>query len=122
MSALTETDIAEACHELNRIWCRAHGDDSQPSWLDAPDWQHQIVIMGVRKILIGEVTNPADSHAGWLQLKTDDGWVYGPEKDVSNKIHPCMVPYEELPPEQKAKDTLFFNTVKTMMGANAIGN
>jgi len=30
---------AEAAHEMNRIYCEAHGDISQPRWADAPEWQ-----------------------------------------------------------------------------------
>lgn len=39
----------------------------------------------------------------------------GPEK----KQHPCMVPYAELPPEQKAKDSIFVGVVRAMAGAFA---
>jgi hypothetical protein len=52
-------------------------------------------------------TTPEDSHKNWLAHKVKDGWVYGPVKDVEKKEHPCMVPYEELPLEQRVKDYLF---------------
>lgn len=28
--------IAELCHEINRIYCLSIGDASQPTWADAP--------------------------------------------------------------------------------------
>jgi hypothetical protein len=50
--------------------------------------------------------NPEDSHNSWLKEKQDDGWAYGTEKDTEKKLHPCFVPYEDLPEVQKAKDYL----------------
>lgn len=35
--ALTALQIAQVCHEVNRAYCQALGDDSQPAWDDAPD-------------------------------------------------------------------------------------
>ena len=31
--------IARVCHEVNRAYCQALGDDSQPTWEEAPEWQ-----------------------------------------------------------------------------------
>ena len=33
-----------------------------------------------------------------------DGWVWGPARDDAKKQHPCLVPYEELPEEEKDYD------------------
>lgn len=30
--------IAKACHEANRAWCQANGDDTQKHWEDAEQW------------------------------------------------------------------------------------
>lgn len=99
--------IAAVCHEANRGYCQALGDDSQPPWDDAPIWQRQSVIAGVRMHLDNPAATPADSHASWLALKVAGGWRYGPVKDAEAKTHPCCVPYAELPPEQRAKDYIF---------------
>ena len=45
--------------------------------------------------------------------KIADGWVYGKIKDAELKTHPCCVPYEQLPVEQRAKDYIFRAIVKT---------
>ena len=34
------------------------------------------------------------------------GWTWGPEKDNDAKTNPALVPFEELPPSEQAKDTL----------------
>jgi hypothetical protein len=35
------------------------------------------------------------------------GWEYGPVKDAEAKRHPCLVPFNQLPREQQAKDYIF---------------
>lgn len=103
---------ARAAHEVNRAYCFAIGDTSQPSWDDAPDWQKSSARNGVVGALQGN--SPEQSHESWLQEKAYNGWTYGPVKDPDKKEHPCFVPYAELPPEQRAKDALFVSTVRTV--------
>ena len=57
---------------------------------------------------------PEESHNGWLAHKEKEGWVYGTIKDAVAKTHPCMVPYSQLPPEQRIKDHLFSTVVREM--------
>lgn len=103
--------IARAAHEINRAYCAALGDVTQPAWEDAPAWQKSSALAGVDMHLANPDATPEDSHASWLAQKLAEGWKYGPVKDVAKKEHPCCVPYAELPAEQKAKDYLFRRTV-----------
>lgn len=105
--------IAKTCHEVNRAYCKSIGDNSQPKWEDAPDWQKDSAIKGVKYHLENPDSEPCDSHNSWLAEKIENGWVYGPVKDPEEKEHPCMVPYDELPKEQQAKDLLFLSVVRS---------
>ena len=113
---LIET-CARAAHEVNRTYCLALGDASQPGWVDAPDWQKSSARNGVEGALRG--ATPEQSHESWCAEKVDNGWKYGTVKDPEKKEHPCLVPYKELPPEQRAKDDLFLVTVRSV--ASALG-
>jgi hypothetical protein len=106
--------IAAVCHQVNKAYCEALGDYSQVNFPDAPENIRQSAIMGVIAALSNPNQTPEMSHEGWLQFKTNDGWVYGPVKDMDKKTHPCMVPYDQLPEAQRKKDSLFLNTVRTM--------
>jgi hypothetical protein len=106
---------AEAAHEMNRVYCQALGDFSQPSWGTAEDWQRTSAINGVDGVFAGN--GPRASHESWLAEKTATGWKYGPVKNAEMKEHPCFVSYDELPPEQKQKDHVFVSTVHTMAAA-----
>jgi RyR domain len=108
---------ARSAHEVNRAYCIALGDLSQPSWEDAPDWQRLSARNGVKAALDG--ATPEQSHEGWLREKIDAGWVWGPVKDPKAvpPTHPCLVRYADLPPEQQAKDELYTTVVRAVAKA-----
>lgn len=107
-------DIARVCHEINRAYCAAIGDDSQPTWEDAPEWQRDSAVMGVMFCANNPDAPPSAQHDIWMSHKMNDGWVYGEAKDVVAKTHPCLVAYDDLPPEQQVKDHLFRAVVKAL--------
>jgi len=102
---------ARIAHEVNRAFCLTLGDTSQPGWENAPEWQKKSAINGVnfhwKALAAGEELKPSASHESWLKEKLETGWKYGPAKNPETKEHPCCVPYDELPAEQKTKDFLF---------------
>lgn len=108
--------LARFAHEINRAYCQSIGDNSQESWQDAPLWQKESAISGVKMHLANPDATPADSHNSWVAQKIADGWVYGVTKDPSKKTHPCIVHYEELPDHIKSKDYLFKAVVDLLSG------
>ena len=99
--------IAQLCHAVNKAYCESMGDMSQPEWKNAPAWQQESALNGVKYHLMAKNSKPEDSHINWMNEKASDGWKYGPVKDAEKKEHPCFVPYDELPKEQQAKDYIF---------------
>jgi len=100
-------EIAKVAHEVNKAYCESMGDNSQVSWDDASQWQKESAIAGVRLHTDNPDVGPEASHESWMKHKEANGWVYGEDKDEVAKTHPCMVPFDELPPEQQAKDYIF---------------
>lgn len=43
-------------------------------------------------------------HEVWAESRLAQGWTYGNKRDDEKKTHPCLVPYEELPEEEKEYD------------------
>lgn len=100
---------ARAAHEANRAYCASIGDDSQVAWEDAPQWQRDSAIVGVKHALAG--ATPEELHASWTAQKVADGWVHGDVKDADAKTHPCLVAYADLPEAQRKKDQIFRDAV-----------
>ena len=42
-------------------------------------------------------------HEVWAASRVAQGWTYGPVRDDAKKETPCLVPYADLPEEEKAK-------------------
>jgi RyR domain len=99
--------IARVCHEVNRAYCESLGDTSQVAWNDAPQWQRDSAMNGVTFHLNNPDAGPQASHEAWMAEKVATGWKWGQVKDPEAKVHPCMVPFAELPREQQAKDYIF---------------
>jgi hypothetical protein len=104
-------DIAKIAHQANKALCEAFGDNSQRDWSDAEAWQRESAVLGVEF----RINNPdaADSaqHDAWCADKVKAGWTYGPVKDADAKTHPCLIPFNGLPPFQQVKDALFCSIV-----------
>jgi hypothetical protein len=45
-----------------------------------------------------------NAHEVWGQRRMADGWRYGPRRDEAKKEHPSLVPYKDLPEEEKEYD------------------
>ncbi len=116
---MKEHEIAQVCHEVNRAYCEALGDTSQLPWENAPEWQRVSAVNGVRFILDNDGALPSASHESWLREKQSQGWTWGEVKDPDKKQHPCCVPYDQLPPEQRAKDHIFGAVVRAIRKVEA---
>lgn len=107
-------NIAQVAHEINKAFCESIGDNSQPTWGDAPEWQKSSAINGVKFHLENPNAGPDESHKSWLKQKEEEGWKYGPVKNPETKEHPCFVSYDELPVNQRSKDYLFKQVVHSL--------
>lgn len=106
--------IAQVAHEINRAYCISIGDNTQPTWEEAPDWQKNSAIAGVEFHTVNPDATPEKSHRAWLDVKEAEGWVYGDVKNPETKEHPCMVSYDRLPQFQKTKDYLFRQVIHSL--------
>lgn len=111
---VTIEQAAGICHEVNRIWCEANGDFSQPTWSEAPRHVRKSAENGVHFRLQNPTAPNRASHDNWMQFKLMEGWTAGPIKDYAKKTHPNLVPWESLPPEEQVKDGLFSRVVHVL--------
>lgn len=105
--------IAKTCHETIRALCQAFGDSSIDVWENAEQWQKDSTFEQIKFALANPDAPISATHDSWSAEKIAAGWVYGPTKNAELKTHPCLVPFQDLPSDQKAKDYLFRAVVKS---------
>lgn len=55
-------------------------------------------------------------HDVWAETRIKQGWTYGEQRNDELKTHPCLIPYEDLPDEEKEYDrNTSIGTLKLIM-------
>src|SRR6185436_15347335 len=101
--------VVEACARVGYEVYRTGFDDPGKLEWDAADEDDRRVARDMVVVVLSGVS-PAQEHARWLARKADEGWSLG-ELDEDRKLHPNMVPYEQLPDGQRLLDQLFVAAV-----------
>jgi len=57
---------------------------------------------GIETATLGN--SPEQCHGQWCAQRRMEGWKYGEVKSKDALTHPCLVPYDKLPVQQKMKD------------------
>ena len=82
---MTPEQIAQVTHEANRAYCQALGYNSQPAWEDAPQWQRDSAMLGVKLHIENPNAGAQAGHESWMAQKLAEGWEYGSKKDQEAK-------------------------------------
>ncbi|QDU21872.1 RyR domain-containing protein [Urbifossiella limnaea] len=114
--AYSKEAVARVCHETLRAFCQTIGDKSLAPWEEAPEWQRASSLQAVEFGLRHPDATARDNHDAWVEAKRADGWRFGEVKDADLKTHPCLVSFDQLPPEQQAKDALIAAVVASLRG------
>lgn len=118
MTKLTQFElenITAAAYEVNRRYCLMvnPNDNSHAPWDELDHDLKLVAFTATSGIARGDTAE--QSHMTWVTVKKAHGWRYGQEKNSNTKEHPCLVGFAELPPDQQAKDLLWYNVVKSMI-------
>lgn len=77
-------------------------------WEDRDDKFKKNMINIIEKyISLDKLPTPEEAHDSWMKAYFDMGWKYGEKRDVDKKEHPDLVPFDELPKDERDKDAIF---------------
>ena len=60
-----------------------------------------------------------NTHDNWAAGRIVEGWTYGPVRNDDLKQHPCLVPYNELPDNEKRYDRV--TSMETLKAIRKLG-
>lgn len=112
MNTISIEQLARVVHEANRAYQEVLGQPVDPSWPDA-DWRRQSTIESVLDILRGN-TDFKVQHERWMAERIAAGWTHGAVKDAEAKTNPLLLPWEQLPETEKAKNNLRLSIVQSL--------
>nr|WP_083332737.1 RyR domain-containing protein [Hyphomonas sp. Mor2] len=106
--------ISRTVHEALRAWAFAVEAREIPEWSQAPDWMRESTRESVQFIFDHPDAGAGAQHEQWMEQKHADGWVFGETRDNDKKIHPSLVPFNELPDSEQKKDKLINAIVRAL--------
>lgn len=105
---------ARTAHEANRSICSYMGV-RQPHWKDMTEDYKARTIEAVKAIQADPKLTPEGHHKRWMKAMKDAGWTKGKVRCHELKQSPCLVPYADLSPMDKAKSVMFLSVVKAVL-------
>lgn len=58
---------------------------------------------------------PKENHESWLKGKKEAGWTYAPIRNNELKLHPCVVPWEDLPYIEQIKSIMSIESARGVL-------
>ena len=94
-------------HQIITIMIDQTSNNYTPTPVDTTNIQLPEELMALAEAISKNV------HEVWAQNRIKEGWTYGPVRDDQKRQTPCLVPYDQLPEEEKAYDSnTAFGTLK----------
>jgi len=81
-------------------------------WVERDSTFRTQMIAYVEGLADKPLPTPEEAHDSWWREYEAMGWTYGPVRDTEAKTHPDMVPFDELPEDERTKDEIFLALVE----------
>ena len=107
---------ARAAHEAIRTLQIENREPNVASpWAAVGQDIKESCLIGIERVIENPEVSNEELHNSWIETKLLQGWKFGPIRSEEDKLHPCMVPYSNLPQFQKLKDAMFRNIVRAVL-------
>jgi len=76
----------------------------------------------LKQFLPNEIESLAEmEHERWSKEKLNNGWQYGTSKDNYLKLHPCLIPWSDLPEDEREKDRILVKRIPQILASVGYG-
>jgi hypothetical protein len=101
--------IAECIYEATRKEAEWSGRSIVPEHWSKRDKKFKKQMIGIiqKYLALKKLPSPKEAHDYWMKAYLDMGWKYGKIKDSKKRTHPDLVPYNQLPKDERDKDAIF---------------
>jgi hypothetical protein len=101
--------IYEACR-LEAIWSK-RSVVPKPFDEREKEFKRQFIRTIEKYLKAKRLPTPKQAHNNWLKEYKKMGWKFGFYYEPEKKRHPDILPYEDLPQDEKEKDAIFLMAV-----------
>jgi hypothetical protein len=100
--------LARLIYEATRIEAEWSGRIVPETWEQRDEkFRSQFVGIVSKYINAERLPTPEQAHNSWMESYLEMGWRHGEKRDPVAKTHPDLVPFDELPRDEKDKDAIF---------------
>lgn len=112
MRKMRNEQVAKNGYEVCRAFEVSNGVINDTDWSKLDSTRKDNLVRAVSMLRRNKRAQASSVHQFWIDNMIDKGWSYGKVYDAEAKTHPEMIEYRSLSPLHRAKDRLFFQTVK----------
>jgi len=104
-----EEELARIVYEATRLEALWSKRSIVPEPWDERDeaFRKQMIDNVTKYMNLDELPTPEQAHNSWMNNYFKMGWNYGEKRDPVLKTHPDLVPFDELPKDEKDKDAIY---------------
>jgi hypothetical protein len=107
---MNHESLARICYDAIRAYGKTIGE-VYLRWPDARPSVRESFAGAVAYLLEAPSASVRDLHGHWLAARTQQGWQYAPQRDDARRLHPAMVPWEDVSEREYLKFVLMHRIV-----------
>lgn len=106
-------EIARLIYEATRLEADWSRRSVVPEKWEERDkkFRDQFINIIIKYSSLEKLPTPTEAHQSWMSDYFKMGWKYGEKRDVVKKTHPDLLPFDELPRDERDKDAIFLACV-----------
>lgn len=112
---MNHNSLARICYDAVRAYSRTIGEP-YVRWDDARPWDQESFADAVVYLLDAPKAEVVDLHGHWLAARMQRGWRHGPDRDVEHRLHPALLPWDDVPERERLKFELVHAIVGVFRG------